>query len=483
TLAAESDTSDSRGFQAPQTDVERLVAEVWAETLGTEIGRDDNFFTLGGDSLTGTRMIATLRARGIKGSDLGGFFANPVLSAFAEQLTLGGDDFEPDAAPSVFADLDARYEPFPPTDVQRAYWLGRGHEFPLGGVGCYFYTEYDGEGIDIARLETVFNTLIERHNMLRAVFLPDGRQQILTDVPQFRIRVADGCDSPDQALADLRGDMSQQLLDTAAWPLFDIRAVRYRADGRERVRLGMGMDSIIIDAYSMMLLLDELDRLYCDPTLKLKPLEFSFRDYVLGMRPDPDSVHASEEYWRQRAGELKPAPALPLAVDPSTIHGPVFARRSRWITQEQWSRLREAARHHGVTVSTVIAAAFGEVLAAWSENPEFTMNFTLFDRRPVHPEIDQVLGDFTSLILVGYRSAQGGSFLEAATQLQSRVGEGLAHSDVSALWVMREVARRRAGEDVSMPVVFTSTVGVASDAMGQLSFADTVWGVSQTPQV
>ena len=55
-------------------------------------------------------------------------------------------------------------------------------------------------------------------------------------------------------------------------------------------------------------------------------------------------------------------------------------RRHHWISGEQRDRLANSARRHGVTLSMVFAAAFAEVLATWSESPQFLLNMPLFDR-------------------------------------------------------------------------------------------------------
>ncbi|WP_159719014.1 type I polyketide synthase, partial [Geminicoccus flavidas] len=80
-----------------------------------------------------------------------------------------------------------RYDPFPLTEIQQAYWIGRGDSLELGNVGCYLYTEVELRDVDLARLEQAWNQLVRRHDMLRAVILPDGRQQILKEVPPYRI--------------------------------------------------------------------------------------------------------------------------------------------------------------------------------------------------------------------------------------------------------------------------------------------------------
>jgi aryl carrier-like protein len=53
-------------YVAPRDDVERAMAEVWAEVLGVErVGVDDDFFALGGDSILSLRIVALLKQRGL----------------------------------------------------------------------------------------------------------------------------------------------------------------------------------------------------------------------------------------------------------------------------------------------------------------------------------------------------------------------------------------------------------------------------------
>ncbi|WP_210406346.1 AMP-binding protein, partial [Micromonospora sp. MH33] len=475
-------TDQTGGYEPPRGDIEQTVARLWAELLEADrVGRTDSFFALGGDSLLATRLITQLRAEGVQGAELTALFANPVLSAFAAGLTLGGAGAQPDQ-PRLTPDPEHRYDPFPPTDVQRAYWMGRNEEFTLGGVGCHFYTELDGAHIDLDRLEEAWNRLIARHEMLRAVFDDDGQQRILPEVPRLRIPVTDAAPGAErEALAELRDAMSHQLISATEWPLFDVRAVRYG----DHVRVGVSLDNIILDALSSMIVFQELELLYDDLDAPLPPVGMSFRDYVTSVRPAPAALARAREYWRARLDDLPPAPALPTAVEPAQLGRPTFERHEHRLSPQEWSALAEAARRHDLTPSTVLATAFAEVLSAWSGQQELTVNLTLFDRRDVHPDINNVLGDFTSLLLVAYRARPGESWLETARRLQEQVWRDLEHSEVSAVEIMRDLARRQGSAEVSMPVVFTSTLGVTERAAGGSPhpYAERVWGISQTPQV
>lgn len=452
----------------PRGPVESEVAALWAKLLSApSVSRGDDFFALGGDSLIATRLVADLRRLGYGGATLSSLFRRPVLADFAAVLTT--DEGTGAGRPIVVADPERRYDPFPPTEVQRAYLIGRSDRFALGGVGCHLYTELDGD-IDLGRLTEAWNLLIARHDALRTVFDDSGAQRALPTVPRFEIRLV-------QDAAQLREQMSAQVLDPTRWPVFDVRACRMDSG----IRVGMSIDNILLDALSVMILRAELDALYAAPAAALPPVDLTFRDYLSAMRPSEAQLDDARRYWEARLPTLPRAPRLPLAADPDEVDKPVFVRRQEALDEDEWGRLQAFARGHGLTPSVALASAYAETLAAWSGRPELTLTLTLFDRRDIHPHVNRVLGDFTSLLLAAHRG--GEDRLSAARALQTDVAEALDHSEVSAAWVLREVARRASGTALSMPVVFTSMLGVAGPEPMAPPFGTESWGLSQTPQV
>ncbi|MET8307435.1 amino acid adenylation domain-containing protein [Micromonospora sp. NPDC005173] len=461
--------------EAPVGPVETTLATLWADLLDVPtVGRTDSFFTLGGDSLLATRLLGRMRSAGLTGGQLRRLFAEPTLAGFAAGVRL---DPKTGLTGTFAADPAHRHEPFPATDVQRAYWMGRTGDFALGEVGSHWYWEFDGADVDLDRLTAAWNRLVRRHEMLRAVFDPDGRQHVQPEVPEVRIPVGEG----EAALADLRERLSHRVADPTRWPLVAIEAARY---GERRVRLAFSFDYIVLDALSIVTVFAELSALYVDPDAPLRPIGVSFRDYVLTAQPDEAAVEADQRYWSAQAAELPPAPQLPLAVDPERVRAPRFVRHEARLNPAAWTALVDAARAHGVSPAAVLATAYAEVLSAWSGRPDLTLNLTLFDRREVHPDIDHVLGDFTSLLLVPHRPGAADDFLTLVRRLQERMWDGMEHNGVSAIWVLREIARRTGAPAATMPVVFTSALGISDDLVNMsLPFGEQIWGASQTPQV
>ncbi|MFC6433190.1 amino acid adenylation domain-containing protein [Nocardiopsis tropica] len=476
---------DGDGDRSPRGWAETVVAEVWGELLDVKgIRRDDGFFALGGDSLLATRMIGALRERGAGGARVAGLFSSPALADFAATLTRQ----EPPTG-TVLGEGDTvnRHLPFPMTDVQRAFWIGRDSRLSLGGVGTYHYSEFDGADVDLDRFTRAWTALVDRHEMLRAVFDEDGRQRILPKTPPVTVAVTEAATEEEaaQALAALREEASHLSIDLTRWPLFELRAVRYPSGGATRTRLAIGLDYIVLDAASIIALYGELDRLYSDPGAELEPIDVSFRDYVLQSEPDPDAVEHARRHWTRRLRTLPPAPALPLVADPSTVEHPRFTRRRRPLRARDWEAITDKARAHGLTPSVVLLTCYAEVLSAWSDHPEVAVNLTLFNRQPVHPHIDLIMGDFTSVSLLGYEPRAGEPWPAAAHRLQRVMSEDLDHREASVTWLLQELAKRTGAVDAAMPVVFSSSVGVGDRTVKDLSdgFPEKVWGISQTPQV
>jgi amino acid adenylation domain-containing protein len=75
-----------RGSVPPRGPVETAIAEIWAELLGAEPHRDDNFFQLGGHSLLAVTLLDRMRARGLH-ADVRTLFTTPTLADLAAATT------------------------------------------------------------------------------------------------------------------------------------------------------------------------------------------------------------------------------------------------------------------------------------------------------------------------------------------------------------------------------------------------------------
>ena len=394
--------------------------------------------------------------------------------------------------PEVQEDPDRRDLPFPLTSVQHAYWIGRTGAYSLGNVSSHIFFEFDNDCMDLGRLEQAWNMLVRRHEMLRAVFQPEGTQRILETVPEYSFKIYDyrtieQVESEERLLA-VRDEMSTQLMQVETWPLFDIRAARYRGGNGDRIRLYMDFDSLIADAWSIFLLMDEWHTLYKNLDAALPEILLSFRDYVNAESKLKDCRQYSQdlEYWKNRLDSLPPPPELPLARQPAEIEEVRTQRRSAIIPAGKWKDIKKRLSREGLSPSGLLVAVYAEVLARWSKSQHFTLNLTLFNRLPMHIDVDRVVGDFTSLALLEVDNRKGGSFIERARNIQRQLWQDLNHRLVSGVDVLRELAAARKEPGMVMPVVFTGAVGLGAsgrDGSSLANLGDMTFCLTQTPQI
>ncbi|AFZ11265.1 amino acid adenylation domain protein [Crinalium epipsammum PCC 9333] len=480
-------------FVAPRTPIENLLAEIWRKVLGvTQIGIHDNFFALGGHSLLATQLIAKVREEFQVELPLRSLFQFPTIATLAEQISQPSITTEKavNLLPTITPDINHKYQPFPLTDIQQAYWVGRSSAFELGNVATHIYVEIDAVELDLERFNLAWQRLIERHDLLRVIILPDGQQQILKEVPTYQVKVLDlqgqSAEGINLQLEKVRDRLDHQILPSDKFPLFEICASQL---DQRRTRLHFSFDLLIADAWSFQIIGRELAALYQNPEVELTPLQISFRDYVLAEvnQRNSEQYRRSQEYWRDRIATLAPAPELPLAQNPSAIKHPRFVRHSGKLQADKWQQLKNYASIAGITPSAVLLAAFAEVLTVWSKNPRFTLTLTLFNRLPLHSQVNELVGDFTSISLLEVDNSAEDTFGDRARRLQAQLWEDLDHRDVSGVQILRELARTQGRlSSALMPVVFTSTL--TQEALGEQKFpldwlGEMTYGITQTPQV
>ncbi|MCG8314522.1 MAG: amino acid adenylation domain-containing protein [Pseudomonadales bacterium] len=470
-------------YRAPRNPLEKQLAQIWQTVLQkTDIGINDSFFALGGHSLLAMDIVAQCQQKLGVSFPLKQLFNEPTiagLSAYLQNVESNKhsslNTFSAQM-PQIVANPEAAFEPFALTDIQQAYLIGRNAAFELGNVSTHGYREIEISHVTVTAVEQALNQLIARHAMLRVV-VADSQQRILPEAPYYTIE-----HHQQQDTSTIRDRLSHQMFDTSQWPLFAIEASQIDTN---RVRFHLSFDVLIGDAWSFQLLGREFAQLLLG--MKLPPLELSFRDYVLAEKlfTETSAYQTSLAYWQDRLDELPASPDLPLTMAPSQIKTPQFARRSGQLTQAQWQRVQQRAAEHGITPSSFVLSVFAETLAAFGQRQAFTLNLTLFNRQPVHPQVNQIVGDFTASLLLAVNHRGEQSFIANAKAIQQQLWQDLEHRAVSGVQVQRELARKqqRSGGAL-MPVVFTSTLNQSIPASSPSDWqTEFVHGISQTSQV
>ncbi|QKG83775.1 amino acid adenylation domain-containing protein [Kroppenstedtia pulmonis] len=480
-------------YVEPHDEREAAVADIWQNYLGVgPIGIHDNFFELGGHSLLAAQVLGKVGEKlGVKIPPRY-LLENPTISSLIQAIDKSGLDGleEADAAlPEVVPEPEKLHEPFPLRDMQQAQWLGRLGGFNVSGVAAHVYFEIDSDHIDLQRLNEAWKKVMERHPMLRTVVHSDGYQQILEDVPVYEIKEYDLRNHSDEEvsahLQGVRDRLSHVVRPVDQWPLFEISATRF---DEQRIRLHLSFELLITDVGSIRILLRDWHRYYRGEESLLKPLEINFRDYCSAESAIAETpvYEGSLEYWRERVKTLPPAPELPMVKSPESLDKPKFAGRSKRLNKKAWESIKQGAARYGVTPSAVLLAAYSSVLATWSKNDRLSLNMTVINRMPFHPQVKDMVGEFGSFDLLEVDFSKKMPFEEFVRKVQAQIWEDLEHRYVSGVRVLRELARVQGGTSGGvMPVVFTSTIVQDTDPDDVLFnwLGDLAYVVTQTPQV
>jgi mycobactin phenyloxazoline synthetase len=463
--------------------VDAIRAEV-AELLGISADAVDPDNDLVGQGLDSIRMM-TLAGRWRRQGrelDFARLAATPTIAAWTALVCAAQPDAAPVAAEEpAIPDADAS-APFPLAPMQHALWVGRHGNQQLGGVAAHLYVEFDGGWIDPQRLGAAATSLALRHPMLRVEFLPDGTQRITPQGPHFPITVHDlrelAPDAAEKKLAQIRQTKSHQQLDGA---VFELSVSLLSA---QRSRLHVDLDMAAADAMSYRTLMADLAALY--QGRPLPQLDYTYREYrrvIAGQQSQPQPERdADRAWWAQRLAELPDPPKLPLETQRG--NSPNSTRRWQWLNPETRDALFATGRSRGITPAMTLAAAFAHTLARWSASPRFLLNVPLFGRRPLHADVDLLVGDFTSSLLLDIDLTRTATPAARAQAVQDSMRAAAAHSAYPGLSVLRDLARRR-GAQVLAPVVFTSALGLGELFRREVTetFGTPGWTISQGPQV
>ncbi|WP_175485733.1 non-ribosomal peptide synthetase [Lysobacter sp. yr284] len=389
-------------YRPPQGEDELALAQLWRELLGLErIGRDDDFFALGGHSLIAARLRVRLRERHGVQLPMAALFDHPTLAAFANVVAGLRTQAPAQTLPPI--------EPAPAgaapavSNAQRRLWFLHQLEPEQVRYNMPLRLDLDGE-LDVPALRRSLDALFARHQALRTVFAcVDGEAQARLLPAQTGLALAEhdlrGAADAAQRLQDLCGLDARTPFDLAGGPLIRARLIR---TGERAHTLMLVQHHIVCDGWSLHLLGRELGALYAahragapDP---LPPLRVQYPDYAAweqrwlhGERLAPQA-----DYWR---GALAGAPALlalptdrPRPPRPPQAAGSLPVR----IGAERVARLQALCRAHGCSLFMAVAAAWALVLARLSGQDEVVIGTPSANRE--RAEIEPLLGFFVNTL-------------------------------------------------------------------------------------
>ncbi|MEA2693150.1 MAG: hypothetical protein QOJ16_2537, partial [Acidobacteriota bacterium] len=436
-VPAAGETRPPRAGGAPRTEVEALLAGIWAEVLGVgRVGIEDDFFALGGHSLLATQVVSRLRqALGVE-LPLRRFFAAPTVAGLAREVAaLVAAAGRGAAVAGAGRRVPDPKEPLPLSFAQERLWFL--DQLEPGSAAYNLPTALRLAGrLDPAVLAASLGRIVARHEALRTTFRAglEGPYQAIAPALRLDLPGVDLGGLPDRAreaeLARLAGEESRRPFDLAAGPL--VRAALLRLAAEAHV-LFLTFHHIVADAWSMGVLVRELGELYgklaAGRPPRLPELPIQYADHALWQRRRlaGEALEREIAHWRQALAGLEP---LDLPLDrPRPVR-----RRGRGglhrfaLGPRLAAALGRLAREEGATLFMTLLAGLSALLARYAGQEDVAVGSAVANR--THRESEPLIGFFVNTLVLRADLAGDPGFRQALGRARQTALAAYAHQDL-----------------------------------------------------
>ncbi|MCA2208204.1 non-ribosomal peptide synthetase [Nocardia rosealba] len=389
----------ARPFRAPVTPVQRVVAQVFAEVLGREqVGLDDDFFELGGNSLIATRVAARLGAALSTRVPVRTLFEATTVAALAELLAGHAGS---GAGTALVA--GPRPQRIPLSAAQQRMWLLNRLDPESAAYNIPIAVRLTGD-VDADALAAAVTDVLERHEVLRTAYPAVdgiGHQAVWEFVPAPVVESVDPIAVPSIVAAEIgRG------FDVTVAPPVRVRVLRCAAD---EVVLVVVIHHISADGFSAGPLLRDTTAAYLARRVGTAPdwapLAIQYADYtlwqrsVLGDEQDPESLAARQvRFWRTELDGLASLLELPTDRPRPAVASQRGASVETAVPQEVWQRVTAVARRADASEFMVAHAALAVLLARLSGAADIAVGTPVAGRGAA--ALDDLVGMFVNTLVL-----------------------------------------------------------------------------------
>ncbi|WSJ62368.1 amino acid adenylation domain-containing protein [Streptomyces sp. NBC_01310] len=406
------------GRRPPRTPAEQLIAAVWADVLGVpEVGADDNFFHLGGDSLTAVRVVGRV-------FDVFGMispytiFDAPTLAEFAAAVTAASDGGERPALTRTGA-TEA-----PLANFQRGLWF-----LDQWNPGAPTYIvpwvfRFAGP-VDPELLRRALAGVVDRHEALRTTFElgEDGPRQVVHPSVKLPFTVVE---TTSAALDDQLAEAALAPFDLESGPL--VRAHLYRTGGTSTLLLLC--HHIVWDEGSLPVLEAELAALYdslaAGRPADLPELAVQYADYSSWQRED-GTAERQLDHWREHLRDAPTEPVLPTDHPRPELQAFRGAFHRFAMPRPVAEAVRALARSEDATPFMVLLAGLALTLHRRTGRRDLVLGSPVSVRG--RAELDALIGYFVNLLPLRVRLDEGMDFRDLVRHVREVAIDGYRHQE------------------------------------------------------
>jgi amino acid adenylation domain-containing protein len=422
------------------TSTEELISGVWSSLLGkSNIGRDDNFFGLGGHSLLVTQVISRIREVFQVELPMQVMFESPTVAGLARSI----ESSTRIEAPPLRR--RSRQERIPLSFGQeRLRFLSR-YELETSLYNVPIAVRLRG-ALNIEAAKASLQEMVNRHEVLRTSFPEVGDSTIQDIAAEMEVPFA-AAEIREDELDEVLREQARRSFDLSHGPL--IRASLFHIGSQDHVLLVV-MHHIVSDGWSLGVMLREFNVLYDSfsrgAASPLPPLAIQYADYSEWQREwlQGEVLERQLDYWRK---QLAGHETLNLPTDRPHSAKPTLAgamERSR-LPESLVSKLKLLSDQQGVTLFMTLLAGFEILLYRYTGQTDISVGSGIANRN--RQELEPLIGFFVNTLVLRTQFTEDSSVAELLQRVREVSLQAYAHQDipferlVEALDPVRELSR------------------------------------------
>ncbi|MGF6141068.1 amino acid adenylation domain-containing protein [Pseudomonas laurylsulfatiphila] len=414
---------------APQGALEIQLAQIWQQVLQVNrVDRENSFFELGGHSLLATQIVSQIRQRMGLSVSLRSLFEHPRLEDFAAQVQALQHRCE---RPALVADTSGERQPL--SFAQQRLWFLWNLEPDSSMYNMPGALRLRGE-LNLDALRQTFETLVQRHAVLRTTFYEeDGQtwQRVHRQLPlSFEAGDLRHLPAPDVEAQHLAREEVARPFDLRHGPLLRVRVLRVADD--QHVLL-LTVHHIVADDWSFRVLINEFVTLY--PTLnrgqipQLPAHSVQYADFAKWQRQwleQGGELQRQLDYWQQRLAEPQAVLELPADGDRRTAQEGASAHFT--FSAELSQQFRDFAQQRDLSLFMLLLAGFTLVLRQRTEVARVRIGTDIANRNQA--ELEEMVGFFVNQLVLQVDVDAGQPAAQLLEACRRAVLEASDHQDL-----------------------------------------------------
>ncbi|MEH2084715.1 MAG: non-ribosomal peptide synthase/polyketide synthase [Nostoc sp.] len=453
-------------FVAPSTKEEKILAAIWTQVLGVEqVGINDNFFALGGDSIRSIQVLSKAKEKGLSFS-LAELFQYQTIHELVQELKNKKHDITKSELTQPFSLICEADKQKLPDGVEDAYPLA------MLQMGMLFHSEYATDSavyreissfhlktpLNVELLEVAIQDLVNHHAVLRTSFELSNFSiplQLVHRQVKVPLQVEDWChlnhSQQEDALTAWFEVEKKQHFD---WTQPSLLRFFVHRRTPETFNLTLSCHHAILDGWSVSLMMTELFSRYLSLLGEQidyisPPLSITFRDY-LALEQQAIASSETQHYWREKLNDST-FTQLPQweSVPTDTIN---VGLQDITLSSEIYEGLKKFAQSAEVPLKSVLLAAHLRVLNLLSGQSD-VLTGLIANGRPEQSDGERVLGLFLNTLPLRLQLT-GGTWMDLVQQVFAAEREMLPHRRYPLAEIQRNLGQRSLGGEPLFETAF-----------------------------